>query len=223
MQRLIQRDGESVFRRLTVQYRMNETIMKFSSDTFYEGSLVADPSVRSHRLCDLPGVDEIPLTRDPMELIDTAGAELGEELEPDGESKLNVGEADLMVRLVDELIEAGVRADQIAIIAPYAAQVRLLRNKIGDRELEVGTVDGFQGREKDAVLLTMVRSNDCGEIGFLADTRRTNVAMTRARRKLIVVGDSATLGGNKFYAAMLDHFERAGVYRTVWDLEPWPP
>ncbi len=223
MQRLIQREGESVFRRLTVQYRMNETIMKFSSDTFYQGSLVADPSVRSHRLCDLPDVDETPLTRDPIELIDTAGAELGEELEPDGESKLNVGEADLMVRLVGELIDAGVRADQIAIIAPYAAQVRLLRNKIGDRELEVGTVDGFQGREKDAVLLTMVRSNDSGEIGFLADTRRTNVAMTRARRKLIVVGDSATLGGNKFYAAMLDHFERAGVYRTVWDLEPWPP
>ncbi len=209
MQRLIEREGESVFRRLTVQYRMHETIMKFSSDTFYEGSLVADNSVRAHRLCDLSGVDEMPLTCNPIELIDTAGAEFAEELEPDGESKLNVKEANLIVRLVRELIEAGVAPDQIAIIAPYAAQVRRLRNKIEIPELEIDTVDGFQGREKEAVLLTMVRSNDRGEIGFLADTRRTNVAMTRARRKLIVVGDSATLGSHKFYAAMLEYFETA--------------
>ncbi len=218
MQRLIEREGETVFRRLTVQYRMHEAVMNFSSQTFYDGSLVADASVRSHRLCDLPDVQTSPLTSEPIELIDTAGAEFTEEIEPDGESKLNVKEANLVVRLVRELIDAGVRGDQIAVIAPYAAQVRLLRNRLELPELEIDTVDGFQGREKEAVLITMVRSNDRGEIGFLADTRRTNVAMTRARRKLIVIGDSATLGSHKFYAAMLDYFETAGAYRSVWEL-----
>ncbi len=216
MQRLIIREGESIFRRLTVQYRMHESIMKFSSNTFYDDSLIADVSVRSHRLCDLPGVIETPLTTEPIELIDTAGAEFDEELEPDGESKLNLKEANLIVQLVRELLDAGLRGDQIAVIAPYAAQVRCLRTRLEIPDLEVDTVDGFQGREKEAVLLTMVRSNDRGEIGFLADTRRSNVALTRARRKLIVVGDSATLGSHDFYAKLLQYFEQAEAYRSVW-------
>ncbi|MFG0288606.1 MAG: AAA domain-containing protein, partial [Rhodopirellula sp. JB044] len=130
MQRLVHRFGEPVYRRLTVQYRMHEAIMNFSSDTFYEGSLVADVSVRGHRLHDLPGVAETPLTDQPIEFIDTAGAEYEEQLEPDGESKLNPKEATLIVRLVRELMEAGVQPSQIAIIAPYAAQVRLLRGRL---------------------------------------------------------------------------------------------
>ncbi len=217
MQRLIEREGESVYRRLTVQYRMHEQIMAFSSKTFYESSLVADVSVRHHRLCDLPNVDETPRTTDSIEFIDTAGAEYLEQLEPDGESKLNPKEANLIIQIVRELMDAGVRADQIAIIAPYAAQVRLLRGRLDTPKLEVDTVDGFQGREKEVVLLTMVRSNDQGEIGFLADTRRTNVAITRARRKLIVVGDSATLSHNPFYADMLDYFDKLGAYHSVWE------
>ena len=216
MQRLIQREGESIFRRLTVQYRMHESIMKFSSSTFYESSLIADVSVRAHRLCDLPQVTETPLTSDPIELIDTAGAEFDEQVEADGESKLNPQEANLIVQLVRELLAAGLRGDQIAIIAPYAAQVRCLRSRLELPELEIDTVDGFQGREKEAVLLTMVRSNDRGEIGFLSDTRRTNVALTRARRKLIIVADSATLGGHEFYSKMLEYFENASAYRSVW-------
>tara|TARA_R110002049_G_scaffold4601_5_gene32249 strand:+ start:350900 stop:352831 length:1932 start_codon:yes stop_codon:yes gene_type:complete len=218
MQRVILREGENVYRRLTVQYRMHEAIMQFSSGQFYDGSLVADVSVAKHRLCDLPDVDELPLTTDPLEWIDTAGAEYDEELEPDGESKLNRKEAKLIVRYVRELIDAGVNPDQIAVIAPYAAQVRLLRSKLDIVGLEIDTVDGFQGREKEAVLLTMVRSNGIGEIGFLSDTRRTNVALTRARRKLIVIGDSATLATNPFYASMLEYFEASGGYRSVWEL-----
>lgn len=218
MQRLIEREGDTVFRRLTVQYRMHEQIMRFSSDTFYDGSLVADASVRSHRLSDLPSVSTEPLTTEPMELIDTAGAEFTEEIEPDGASRLNVKEANLIVRRVRELMAAGVKPEQIAVIAPYAAQVRLLRNRLETAKLEIDTVDGFQGREKEAVLLTMVRSNDRGEIGFLADTRRTNVAMTRARRKLIVIGDSVTLARHPFYAKMIEHFEAVGAYRSVWEL-----
>jgi superfamily I DNA and/or RNA helicase len=222
MKRLIDREGQDIFRRLTVQYRMHESIMNFSSSIFYDDSLVADASVKTHRLCDLPDCVENPLTSDPIEFIDTAGAEFDEQVEADGESKLNRKEANLIVRLVHDLMDAGIAPQQIGVIAPYAAQVRLLRGRLDLSELEVDTVDGFQGREKEAILLTMVRSNDRGEIGFLADTRRTNVAMTRARRKLIVVGDSATLGNHKFYASMLDYFEKAGAYRSVWELgEVW--
>ena len=217
MQRLVLREGESIFRRLTVQYRMHEAIMKFSSDTFYEGTLIADASVKSHRLCDLPNVSEGALTTEPIAFIDSAGAEFTEQIEPDGESKLNPKEANLVVHLVRELMDAGVEANQIAIIAPYAAQVRLLRGRLDAQDLEIDTVDGFQGREKEVVLITMVRSNDRGEIGFLADTRRTNVALTRAKRSLIVIGDSATLGANPFYSSMLEYFENANAYRTVWE------
>ncbi|MDA7893911.1 AAA domain-containing protein, partial [bacterium] len=217
MQRLIERDGESIYRQLTVQYRMHESIMQFSSDTFYDGNLIADASIRKHRLCDLPDVVEMPLTDSPLEFIDTAGAEYEEQLEPDGESKLNPKEADLVIQLIGDLIEAGVSPAEMGIIAPYAAQVRLLRGKLNVIGLEIDTVDGFQGREKEVIIVTMVRSNHKREIGFLADTRRTNVALTRARRKLIVIGDSATLATHKFYANMLEHFESLNAYRSVWE------
>ncbi|MCO8122832.1 AAA domain-containing protein [Stieleria sp. TO1_6] len=217
MHRLIEREGESIYRRLTVQYRMNEPIMQFSSQEFYDDSLIADASVATHRLCDLPDVQQSPLTEDALLFVDTAGSGMHEELEPGGESKLNSGEGKLIVRFVTELLEAGVQRDQIAIIAPYAAQARWLRNQTGLRDVEIDTVDGFQGREKEVVLITLTRSNDHGEIGFLADTRRTNVALTRARRKLIVVGDSSTLGGNEFYARMLEYFESENAYRSVFE------
>ena len=217
MQRLIERDGESIYRQLTVQYRMHESIMQFSSDTFYDGKLIADASIRKHRLCDLPDVVEIPLTDSPLEFIDTAGAEYEEQLEPDGESKLNPKEADLVIQLIGDLIEAGVSPEEMGIIAPYAAQARLLRGKLNVIGLEIDTVDGFQGREKEVIIVTMVRSNDRREIGFLADTRRTNVALTRARRKLIVIGDSATLASHQFYADMFEHFEMLNAYRSVWE------
>ncbi len=217
MQRLIEREGESIYRQLTVQYRMHESIMQFSSDTFYAGKLIADATIRKHRLCDLPDVVEIPLTDTPLEFIDTAGAEYEEQLEPDGESKLNPKEADLVIQLIGDLIEAGISPEEMGIIAPYAAQARLLRGKLNLIGLEIDTVDGFQGREKEVIIVTMVRSNDRREIGFLADTRRTNVALTRARRKLIVIGDSATLASHQFYANMLEHFEKLNAYRSVWE------
>ena len=217
MQRLIEREGESVFRRLTVQYRMHQSIMEFSSNEFYDGTLVADASVAQHRLHDLGNVNPLPVTEDSLLFVDTAGAGMEEQLEPDGESKLNPGEARVVLHFVRELMNAGVKADQIAIIAPYAAQVRLLRNRMELRELEIDTVDGFQGREKEVILITLTRSNDRGEIGFLADTRRTNVALTRAKRKLIVIGDSATLGGNEFYGRMLEYFDANNAYHSVFE------
>jgi ATP-dependent RNA/DNA helicase IGHMBP2 len=217
-ERLVDTCGPPVARRLTVQYRMHQSIMDFSSAEFYEGELLADDSVRGHVLADLPDVGPIALTQSPVEFIDTAGAGYDEEIEPDGESRLNRQEADLVRRKVLELLDAGVAAAQIAVIAPYAAQVRLLRERLDVAGLEIDSVDGFQGREKEAVVISLVRSNPKGEIGFLGDVRRMNVAMTRARRKLLVIGDSATLAGHPFYQRMIEYFEGLGAYRTVWDL-----
>ncbi|MFO0841194.1 MAG: AAA domain-containing protein [Gemmataceae bacterium] len=218
MERLVALHGDAVTRRLDVQYRMHERIMAFSSQEFYAGSLVAHEGVKAHRLCDLPGVATTPRTEAPVTFIDTAGAGYDEELEPDGESRLNSQEAALAERKVRELLSAGVRAEDIAVIAPYAAQVRLLRKMLADVEgLEIDSVDGFQGREKEAVVLSLVRCNLEGEIGFLADIRRTNVALTRARRCLVVLGDSATLAHHPFYARMCEYFESVEGYRTVWE------
>ena len=111
------------------------------------------------------------------------------------------------------------RRGDIAVITPYAAQVRLLREAARGElanGLEIDTVDGFQGREKEAVVISLVRANAKGEIGFLADTRRMNVALTRARRKLIVIGDSATIATHPFYRRLLEYFELHDAYTTVW-------
>ncbi|QDV23811.1 AAA domain-containing protein [Aureliella helgolandensis] len=218
MERLIERFGSEIYRRLVVQYRMHESIMRFSSDHFYDGELIADPSVSSHRLVDLPRVHSSLLTEPVIEFWDTAGTGWEEELERDGQSKLNRKEARWIVEQVEDLLDDGVAAEQIAVIAPYAAQVRYLRNRLQIPDLEIDTVDGFQGREKEAVLITFVRSNPEGEIGFLADTRRTNVALTRARRSLRVIGDSATLTRDPFYRQMLDYFELHDAYHSVWEL-----
>jgi superfamily I DNA and/or RNA helicase len=119
---------------------------------------------------------------------------------------------------VRALVEAGLPGEDVAVIAPYSAQVRLLRRLLADVPgLEIDSVDGFQGREKEAVVLTLVRSNGEGEIGFLNDVRRTNVALTRGRRCLVVIGDSATLSVLPFYQRMIEHFESLGAYRTVWE------
>jgi ATP-dependent RNA/DNA helicase IGHMBP2 len=217
MQRLVDTYGSAITRQLNVQYRMHEAIMRFSSAQFYGDSLIADKGVRSHLLSELPGVASSALTDEPMTFIDTAGADFDEESELDGSSRCNPEEGRLVLRKVQQLLESGVPAGEIAVISPYAAQVRWLRERANAPALEVDTVDGFQGREKEAVVISLVRSNREGEIGFLADTRRMNVALTRARRKLIVIGDSATLGGHPFYTALLNYLQVINGYHTVWE------
>ncbi len=217
MERLVARHGDAVTRLLTVQYRMNRAIMDFSSLELYDARLEADPSVENHRLADLPGVTACPLTEEPVLFLDTAGAGYDEDGEPDGESRLNRQEAELVCRKVRALLDAGVAPRDVAVIAPYAAQVRLIRERLGVPGVEVDSVDGFQGREKEAVVISLVRSNPKGEIGFLSDVRRTNVALTRARRKLVVVGDSATLAADPFYRRLVEYFEAIGAYHTVWE------
>ncbi|MGO9110500.1 MAG: IGHMBP2 family helicase [Thermoguttaceae bacterium] len=216
-ERLVDHYGTGIARRLTVQYRMHQAIMAFSSRELYDGQLQAHASVREHRLCDLADVAASRITEWPVEFIDTAGAGYDEELEPDGESRMNRPEAALVARKVRELVDAGIAARDIAVISPYGAQVRLVRELLEVPGLEIDSVDGFQGREKEAVIISLVRSNPKGEIGFLADIRRMNVAMTRARRKLLIVGDSATLGGHPFYTRLLEYCEALGAYRTVWE------
>lgn len=217
MERVMAQLGPGVSRLLTVQYRMHAAVMGFSSAEFYAGELIADESVIGHRLCDLPGVRAEPLTEAPVKFIDTAGASYDEEREEDTESRRNPQEAALTAKYVRALLDARVSATDIAVIAPYAAQVRRLRELLPVPGLEIDSVDGFQGREKEAVVLSLVRSNPEGEIGFLADVRRTNVALTRARRKLIVIGDSATLANHEFYGRMLSYFEQIGAYSSVWE------
>ena len=217
MERLMVQLGPTAARRLAVQYRMNQEIMAFSSAEFYSGSLVASPSVEQHLLQDLPGVAVNELTGTPVLFIDTAGASYDEAVEPDGDSRYNPMEAELVLRKVQELLDAGLSPTQMAVISPYSAQVRLLRERLRQPEIEIDSVDGFQGREKEAVLISLVRSNPDGEIGFLEDVRRTNVALTRARRKLVVVGDSATITVHPFYQRMVAYFDAIRAYHSVWE------
>jgi ATP-dependent RNA/DNA helicase IGHMBP2 len=204
-------------RLLTVQYRMHQDIMAFSAREFYDDQLTAAPAVRDHLLAEIPGIISTELTSKPVQFIDTAGASYDESQEPDGESRLNPQEAELAARKVEALLETGLPAASIAVITPYAAQARWLRERLKHPDLEVDTVDGFQGREKEAVVVTLVRSNPLGEIGFLADVRRMNVALTRARRKLIVIGDSATISEHSFYRRLVAYFEAIGAYHSVWE------
>ncbi|MEM7114136.1 MAG: AAA domain-containing protein [Chloroflexota bacterium] len=201
---------------LTVQYRMHADIMGFSSTKFYEDSLIAHESVAGHLLA-----VEAEWGQTAVTFIDTAGAGYEELIETDtnsqttGRSRYNPEEAALVVAQVEQMLAAGV--GDIGVITPYAAQVRLLRNQLPD-EVEISSVDGFQGREKEVIVISLVRSNNRGEIGFLAETRRMNVALTRARRKLLVIGDSATITAHPFYGRLVDYWEAIGAYHSVWEL-----
>jgi superfamily I DNA and/or RNA helicase len=192
---------------LAEQHRMNDKIMRYPSDALYAGKLRAHPAVAGH------AIDGAPLL-----FIDTAGRGFEEETPEDSESKLNPGEAELVAAQARALLDR-LSPSQIAVISPYDAQVQKIRALLADvPDLEVDTVDGFQGREKDAVLVSLVRSNESGELGFCADIRRINVAITRARKKLIVVGDSATLARHPFYAGFVRYAESIGGWRSAWDL-----
>lgn len=220
LERQVKIYGDQIHRMLNVQYRMNAKIMNFSSQHFYGEALIAHESVKNHLLTDFDTVQPSALTQHPIEFIDSAGAGWDEAIETEGLSKFNAQEAHLVVAKVRQLIEAGVEPQGIAVIAPYAAQVRYLRDQLAQSAdaggVEVDTVDGFQGREKEAVIISTVRSNGKGEIGFLGDERRMNVALTRAKRKLIVIGDSATLGSSTFFVLLLEYFQTHGNYRSVF-------
>ncbi|XP_074854038.1 DNA-binding protein SMUBP-2 [Carettochelys insculpta] len=219
MERLIQKYGESIVKMLTVQYRMHAAIMQWASTEMYCGQLTAHPSVAHHLLKDLPGVASTEETRIPLMLIDTAGCGLFELEVEDEQSKGNQGEVHLVGFHIQALVEAGVKARDIAVIAPYNLQVDMLREHLCHRypELEIKSVDGFQGREKEAVVLSFVRSNRKGEVGFLAEDRRINVAVTRARRHVAVICDSRTVSSHVFLKRLVDYLSEHGEVRTAFE------
>ncbi|KAI9529685.1 hypothetical protein NQZ68_007923 [Dissostichus eleginoides] len=219
MERLIQMYGDSVVRMLTVQYRMNSAIMDWASKEMYQGRLTAHSSVEKHLLKDLPGVACVEETSTPLLLIDTAGCGLSEMEVTEEQSKGNQGEVDIVELHIKALTEAGVKAKDIAVIAPYNLQVDLLRQKLSARhpELEIKSVDGFQGREKEAVVLSLVRSNRKGAVGFLSEDRRINVAVTRARRHIAVVCDTQTVQNHAFLKSLIDHMTQHGEVRTAFE------
>ncbi|MBM4281842.1 MAG: AAA family ATPase [Deltaproteobacteria bacterium] len=217
-------DGKgAVSHMLTEQHRMHEDIMRWPSQASYDGRLVAHPSVAAALLA-LPGDDGARTSRpaQPLDVIDTAGAGFDEESPPQSPSKENPGEARLVALLVDDLVQAGLSAADIGVITPYAAQSARLQAQLAalvDAGLEVDSVDGFQGREKEAILVSAVRSNVDGEVGFVADARRLNVALTRAKKKLIVIADSATLSSDAGWRSLFDDAIARGCYRSVFEID----
>uniref|UniRef100_A0A8D2JA52 DNA-binding protein SMUBP-2 n=1 Tax=Varanus komodoensis TaxID=61221 RepID=A0A8D2JA52_VARKO len=219
MERLIQQYGDRVVKMLTVQYRMHQAIMQWASTEMYNGCLSAHCSVAQHLLKDLPGVTPTDETSIPLLLIDTAGCGLFEMEAEDEQSKGNQGEVRLVSLHIQALVDAGVKARDVAVITPYNLQVDMLREVLGHKypELEIKSVDGFQGREKEAVILSFVRSNRKGEVGFLAEDRRINVAITRARRHVTVICDSRTTGNHSFLKRLLDYMNEQGEVRTAFE------
>lgn len=217
---------------LNTQYRMNEKIMNFSNAKFYTNGLKADASVKDGVL----SYDQHDgLLATPVDFIDTAGCGFNEAVNPESLSIANPEEASLLFRHLGMLLQQydaaglGDKKITIGIISPYKEQVILLQELLPQQEdiqkflswISVKTIDGFQGQERDVIYISLVRSNDSGEIGFLNDTRRMNVALTRAKRKLVVIGDSATLSYHNFYKEFLDYIEKIEAYHTAWEFGEW--
>ncbi|HLT31882.1 MAG TPA: AAA domain-containing protein [Myxococcaceae bacterium] len=220
-ERLHAEGPEEAHHMLREQYRMHAEIMAFPNARLYGGALRAHPSVAERTLAQrLPSADAEGLDAPPVLFLDTAGKGFEEEQEPGTGSLFNPGEAALIAARVRALVDAGLPPAELGVIAPYSAQAARLRELLSAYEgLEVDTVDAFQGREKEAILISLVRSNGEGQVGFLGEIRRMNVALTRAKRHVFVVGDSATLGGHPFYGAFIERTQETGGYRSAWE---WP-
>ena len=209
MERIVENKPE-VVTLLTMQYRMNEKIMQFSSDWFYDGKVIAAPEV-CHR-----GILDYDL---PMIWIDTSGTEAYEQFVGESFGRINKKEAALTLEKLQEYFEKTGKqrildeSIDVGIISPYRAQVQYLRQQIKKKEffrpyrklISVNTVDGFQGQERDIIIISLVRSNNEGQIGFLSDLRRMNVAITRARMKLIIMGNAETLSHTLFYKKLYEY------------------
>ncbi len=226
---------ENVSVMLNTQYRMNQHIMNFSNRKFYKGNLIADSSVKETVLSF--DTNEF-LLNTPLDFIDTAGCGYNEIVNPESLSIANPEEGQLLIKHLKlvleqhsgaspalQIAEKSKKRITIGIISPYKEQVQYLTNLLAtDEEFEayrsqiaIKTVDGFQGQERDIIYISMVRSNDQREIGFLNDIRRMNVALTRAKKKLVVIGDSATIGNHPFYKDFLDYAESVGAYKSAWE------
>lgn len=213
-----------ISRMLNVQYRMHEQIANWASAAMYHGQLKTHENVQKRTLSQLEGIhltgnEDPTLLTVPLLLIDTAGCDMHELVNPAG-SRYNPGEAILVARHVQTLIGTGLKAHQMCVITPYNGQCEYLRNLLlpDYPTLEIRSVDGFQGGEREAVILSLVRSSDRGGkdgIGFLRDDRRQNVAVTRAKRHLAVVCDTETVSQSKFIATLIAWMEEHGEQRSA--------
>lgn len=202
---------------LNEQYRMNQLIMGYSAATFYDNELKAHASVAGHTLHN----DEHPL-----QFIDTAGC--GFEEETSGTATSNPEEAAFCIKYLQQLAtekQWGKEFPTIGIISPYRRQIDALKELLQHSpvlqphaaKITVNTIDSFQGQERDLVLISMTRSNADNRIGFLSEIRRMNVAMTRARKKLVVIGDSGTLSQHEYYAGFIGYAEQHDAYKSAWE------
>lgn len=214
MERAVEKFGNEGYRLLKRQFRMHTDIMTWSSQEMYGGQLEADPSVASHLLKHLPLVKYIDETEMTLLLVDTAGCHLEEEVFE--ASRCNRGEAGIIAILIKKLVAANVPENSIAVITPYNYQVDMIRAYVTHlKGIEVRSVDGFQGREKEAILLSMVRSNPQRELGFICDRRRLNVAVSRARRFLCVVADSSTVSYDGTLKSLINYIGHHGVVHSA--------
>jgi ATP-dependent RNA/DNA helicase IGHMBP2 len=186
---------------LNTQYRMREAIAGFSGNYFYNGLLLTAPHLTNNG--------------SHITFIDTAGSGYNEKHGSDGSSLQNEGELQIVLKLLET---ENLDPLHTAFISPYAGQVAAAKELL-PKQMRISTIDSFQGQEKEIIILSLVRSNDDGDIGFLKDYRRMNVAITRAKEQLFVIGDSATIGADAFYNSFLTYIENAGTYRTVWEFE----
>jgi len=212
---------------LTRQYRMHNAIMSFSNEYFYKNELEADISVKDALL---DSTSESDFLNKPVELVDTAGCSFDEVQNPETLSMMNRGEADLLFKHLNLLLEQYAYTKQqhhvtVGIISPYKEQIELLKEKLAEQDfkdkaighISVKTIDGFQGEERDVIYISLVRSNPNSEIGFLSDIRRMNVALTRAKKKLVVIMDTSTVGNHSFYKAFTEYCEKNGFYKSAWE------
>lgn len=186
---------------LNTQYRMRKTIAGFSSQYFYDSLLHT--------------AEHLHDTGTHITFIDTAGSGYNEKHGPDGISLQNEGELNITRQLLEQ---NNFNTASTAFISPYSGQVAAAK-EILPAGLRISTIDSFQGQEQENIIVSLVRSNHDGDIGFLKDYRRMNVAITRAKEQLIVIGDSATIGADKFYSEFLSYVEKKGSYRTAWEFE----
>lgn len=199
---------------LDTQYRMNEKIMDFSNQELYDSKLKADISVK----------DKVLFEDDkPVLFIDTAGCGFNESINEKSRSFYNTDEINIIINHLNMYMPQINENVTIGIISPYKEQVLEIEKSIDktiytNANISIDTVDGFQGQEKDIIYISLVRSNENNEIGFLSDIRRMNVAMTRAKKKLIIIGDSATISENKFYSDFLDYIDKIEAYESAWSL-----
>lgn len=209
LERLVERYGNQVVTMLDTQYRMHEEIAQFSNDQFYGGGLHSGERNRTWKLEGFKDEDQIEKTwlravmNIPSCFIQIKGQE---KYRGEGLSLINSAEAGVVCEVVETLLLWGIEASQIGVISPYKAQTKLIREMMmADSSLvQVDTVDGFQGQEKDVIIISLVRANASGHLGFLTDVRRLNVALTRAKKLRVVIGDKNTISSHKMYKAFLD-------------------